>query len=181
MNSNRDAGGRYASQYDTPANRCYRRIAEFRQVIIETVNKENVVKIVQKLIERAESGSETAAKLVLQYAVGKPSAAVDPDRADLDEWNLRTSRPNSHSAMVGLKYHPPMETSLAAGREMDAAACATAAAQAGKREIDAAACMAAAAHAAGNGVEAELKKMLAEERRKEAKDGKKNTPPTGSP
>src|SRR5262249_6032849 len=35
---------------------------------------------------RAEGGDMAAAKLLLQYVLGKPTETVDPDRVDVDEW-----------------------------------------------------------------------------------------------
>jgi hypothetical protein len=39
------------------------------------------------MAELALAGDVQAAKLVLAYAIGKPAAAADPDRLDVEEWN----------------------------------------------------------------------------------------------
>jgi hypothetical protein len=42
--------------------------------------------IADKLIEQAKGGNVVAAKLVLQYTIGKPAPAVQPDNLDAEEW-----------------------------------------------------------------------------------------------
>ncbi len=42
------------------------------------------------MVEKAEAGDVAAAKLILQYTVGKPAEAVEPDRVEIDEHRLRT-------------------------------------------------------------------------------------------
>ena len=39
------------------------------------------------MAELALAGDVQAAKLVLAYAIGRPAAAADPDRLDVEEWN----------------------------------------------------------------------------------------------
>ena len=41
------------------------------------------------MVDKAEAGDVAAAKLVLQYTVGKPAEAVEPDRIELDDHRLR--------------------------------------------------------------------------------------------
>ena len=46
------------------------------------------------MAELALAGDVQAAKLVLAYAVGKPAAAPDPDRLDVEEWHyFKTTAP----------------------------------------------------------------------------------------
>jgi hypothetical protein len=39
-------------------------------------------------VQKAKEGDVAAAKLVLAYAIGKPTEAVNPDTVDLEEWRL---------------------------------------------------------------------------------------------
>src|SRR5206468_1949151 len=50
---------------------------------------DDVREATRKLIQAAREGNLAAIKLFFLYVVGKPTDAVDPDRADVDEWLLR--------------------------------------------------------------------------------------------
>src|SRR5207302_545944 len=77
-----------------PGNPFGRKVAAMRQVVQEAVSEEDLRAIVGKLVEQAKEGNIAAAKLVLAYAVGKPAAAPDPDRQDLEEWQMHQERPS---------------------------------------------------------------------------------------
>src|SRR5947208_839977 len=68
-----------------PGNPFARQIAEMRKLLLNTVPGERLANIVLALVEKAEKGDVAAAKLVLQYTVGKPAEAVDPDRIELED------------------------------------------------------------------------------------------------
>jgi hypothetical protein len=51
--------------------------------------------IVNGLLIAAQSGDVQAAKLLLSYAVGRPPDPVNPDRLDVDEWELLKAQPTS--------------------------------------------------------------------------------------
>jgi hypothetical protein len=55
---------------------------------------EQVKDLALALLARALAGDVNAAKVVLAYAVGRPLATVDPDGADLNEWELRQAWPH---------------------------------------------------------------------------------------
>ena len=40
------------------------------------------------LSDQAMAGDKGAAKLILEYAVGKPQAAREPDRVEFEEWQI---------------------------------------------------------------------------------------------
>jgi hypothetical protein len=63
-------------------------VAALRQLLLERVSDDVLAAIVDKLIDMAKEGDVAAARLVLSYTVGKPTAAVDPDRLDIEEFNL---------------------------------------------------------------------------------------------
>jgi hypothetical protein len=57
-----------------------------RQEFFAAVTKEDMAIIVRALIDKAKAGDVAAARLVLQYTLGKPVETVDPDRLDEMEW-----------------------------------------------------------------------------------------------
>src|SRR5262249_6110339 len=59
-----------------------------RQLLLERVSDDDLAAIVDRLVELARDGDLAAIKLVLSYAVGKPTAAVDPDRIDIEEFDI---------------------------------------------------------------------------------------------
>jgi hypothetical protein len=72
-----------------PGNPFARQVAEIRKLLLHTVPGEALAKIVLAMVEKAQAGDVAAAKLVLQYTVGKPAEAVEPDRIELDDHRLR--------------------------------------------------------------------------------------------
>ena len=69
-----------------PGNPFARKVAAFRQEFMAAVTGDDIAVIVRALIDKAKAGDVAAARLVLQYTLGKPAAAVDPDRLDEMEW-----------------------------------------------------------------------------------------------
>jgi hypothetical protein len=72
-----------------PGNPFARQVAALRKLLLDTVAPDKLQKLVESLIERAIGGDNAAAKLVLQYTLGKPAATVEPDRVHVDEFRLR--------------------------------------------------------------------------------------------
>src|SRR5262245_9466206 len=62
-----------------------RRVARLRWVLLECVTEDVRRLIVATLTQKAIAGDISAAKLLLQYTVGKPAPAAHPDRLDADE------------------------------------------------------------------------------------------------
>ncbi len=62
------------------------RPSAIRQEFMAAVTGEDIAVIVRALIDKAKAGDVAAARLVLQYTLGKPAATVDPDRLDEMEW-----------------------------------------------------------------------------------------------
>ena len=75
-----------------PGNPFGRRLASMRQAILVAVSDEDITQIMKSMTDLAKSGNIQAAKLVLHYAVGKPAPAPEPDRVDIDEWNLEKEK-----------------------------------------------------------------------------------------
>jgi hypothetical protein len=76
---------RFAPGNAAPANPFARRVAELRSALVEALTPGDVREIVVALTFRAKAGNVSAAKLLFQYALGKPLPATHPDRLDADE------------------------------------------------------------------------------------------------
>ncbi len=83
----RAANGRFAKgNPGGPGNPFARQVAAFRQEFMAAVTGEDIAVIVRALVEKAKAGDVAAARIVLQYTIGKPAMTVDPDRLDEMEW-----------------------------------------------------------------------------------------------
>ncbi|MBX9681117.1 MAG: hypothetical protein K2X38_20355 [Gemmataceae bacterium] len=71
-----------------PGNPFARRVAKLRQVMLEECAEEDLRGMTRAMIDLAKGGDKAAAKLILQYTLGKPGKMVDPDRIDEDELNV---------------------------------------------------------------------------------------------
>jgi hypothetical protein len=88
--SDRAAKGQFArGNKGGPGNPFARRVAELRSLLLEAISGDDLQAICKAMIERARNGDVAAAKLLFQYALGKPAAAVEPDRVEIDEHRLR--------------------------------------------------------------------------------------------
>ena len=77
----RDAQGRFAKgNKGGPGNPFGRHLAQRRQVVAEAVSEEDLRQILAVLVAKAKEGDVPAAKLVLQYAVGKPQLFATVNR-----------------------------------------------------------------------------------------------------
>jgi hypothetical protein len=114
----RDAQGRFAAGNNGgPGNPFGRRLASMRQAILDCVSEDDIKHVMRKLVERAIEGDVAAAKLVLQYAVGKPQPAPEPDRVEVDEWKVQrdSSIDNDEFEAAAAGLPAPMAIFLAAG------------------------------------------------------------------
>jgi hypothetical protein len=69
-----------------PGNPFARQVAAMRQEFMKAVTAEDMAAIARALIDKAKEGDTAAARIVLQYTLGKPAETVDPDRLDEMEW-----------------------------------------------------------------------------------------------
>jgi hypothetical protein len=82
----RDLRGRFApGNRGGPGNPFARRVADLRRALLDTVTPDDLQAITRQLIAKAREGDVAAARLVLAYTLGKPAAAVDPDRVETPE------------------------------------------------------------------------------------------------
>jgi hypothetical protein len=84
-----DSKGRFTrGNKGGPGNPHARRCAHLRQLLLDRISEDDLRAIAAKLAEKAKAGDLGAIRLVLSYTVGKPAASVDPDRLDVDEFEL---------------------------------------------------------------------------------------------
>jgi hypothetical protein len=69
-----------------PGNPFARQVAALRRVLLEAVSANDLRDIVNALVTQARCGHVAAAKIVLEYTLGKPAKTVEPDRLDIEEW-----------------------------------------------------------------------------------------------
>jgi hypothetical protein len=82
----RDSRGRFAKgNLGGPGNPYNRRVAELRCIMLEEVSDDAMRVIIQVLLHKAQTGDLAAIKLVLQYVLGKPTPAPDPDAVERHE------------------------------------------------------------------------------------------------
>jgi hypothetical protein len=87
----RDARGRFArGNSGGPGNPFGRRLAQLREFLLRSATEQNVERLANMLMEKAFAGDMAAAKLLLLYWIGKPKEVVEPDRVDVEEWELAT-------------------------------------------------------------------------------------------
>ena len=99
----RQANGRFApGNAGGPGNPYYRQVAEYKKAVLAVVSIERLKRILDAIAKKAEDGDVAAAKLILQYTLGKPTTSVDPDLVDVDEWHKlqELSRPPREMSAV---------------------------------------------------------------------------------
>ncbi len=82
-----------------PGNPTYRKLARNRTLLLEAITDDEIRQLGRKLWSFAMKGEFEAAKILLPYLVGKPRDAVEPDRADLDEFHLLIDGP-THGEVI---------------------------------------------------------------------------------
>ena len=103
-----------------PGNPYARQAAQLRLRAFDSVSGDDVEAILSKMVELAKAGDVAAARLVLQYTLGKPVASAHPDRLDRDEveaFQANAMRQDAFS-LVG---STPVEPFLLAVRELSPA------------------------------------------------------------
>ncbi len=87
--SERDEHGHFrAGNRGGPGNPFARQIAQLRQALLNAVSEADLLEIIDMLKRKAKEGDVAAARLLLSYTIGKPAAAPEPDRLDLDEFAI---------------------------------------------------------------------------------------------
>src|SRR5262245_60732942 len=90
----RSADGRFVTgNRFGPGNPFYRRQAELRRSVLDLFTPEDVMSLLRVMLALGRNGDVAAARVFLEYVVGKPHKAPDPDREDHHEWQLLTEAP----------------------------------------------------------------------------------------
>jgi hypothetical protein len=85
--SGRGPNGRFTKgNAGGPGNPFARQVAAMRLEFLKAVTSEDIAEIARAMVAKAKEGDVAAAKVVLQYTLGRPAGAVDPDRLDEGEW-----------------------------------------------------------------------------------------------
>jgi hypothetical protein len=88
----RTADGKFApGNCGGPGNPFARQVASFRQALYEAVTRDMLKDLATRLWGMALGGNVAAARLLLQYLVGKPQDPPNPDRLEHDEWQTYQS------------------------------------------------------------------------------------------
>jgi hypothetical protein len=86
--SDRETNGRFAKgNPGGPGNPHARRVAATRRVFFDVAEPLLPV-IVRQICEQALRGDRVSQRLVIEYLLGRPAAASDPDRVDVEERQL---------------------------------------------------------------------------------------------
>jgi hypothetical protein len=106
----RDERGRFArGNPGGPGNPFARQAAALRQAVYAVVKPEVVQQLMEMLVQRALGGDLAALKLLLLYAVGRPTEAVNPDTLDQEEWRLlQENRVDGLALVQGLQQGMPL-------------------------------------------------------------------------
>jgi hypothetical protein len=89
----RDSQGRFAKgNPGGPGNPFVRRVASLRNAMLDAVTEDDLRSVVQAVVGKAKAGDLAAAKLLLDYCIGRPPEAIDPDRAELEAMKLDRER-----------------------------------------------------------------------------------------
>jgi hypothetical protein len=83
-----------------PGNPHARRVAALRVAMLDAITPDAMAAIIGTLMNAAMNGDVQAAKLLLAYAVGKPSETVDPDRLEHLEWETAKALPTALDRMM---------------------------------------------------------------------------------
>ncbi len=86
----RDDQGRFIQgNKGGPGNPFARQVALLRSILLRASSEQRMRDLVEMLWTMALDGNLAAVKLILQYTLGKPAPATDPDRVEIDDWNLK--------------------------------------------------------------------------------------------
>jgi hypothetical protein len=100
----RDAAGRFiAGNRYGKGNPHARRMAALRQAFLDAATEERMRTLGEKLYAAAIAGDWQATGLFLRFVIGRPADAVDPDRVDLQEWQLRSDGPDFADVMAAVR------------------------------------------------------------------------------
>src|SRR5262245_3486776 len=105
----RDSNGRFAhGNKGGPGNPFSRQVAALRQALLRAVTAQDMQDIALKLRQMALEGDKGAARLLLSYTLGKPAPAVEPDRLDIDEFQIYQEEVTSQQQLLAPSNSVPV-------------------------------------------------------------------------
>ncbi len=85
----RDSQGRFAKgNSGGPGNPFARKAAALRAAFFNKITEKDIEELAQQLLDRAKNGDLAAMKVLFSYTIGRPTAPVNPDTLDVQEWQL---------------------------------------------------------------------------------------------
>ncbi len=99
-----------------PGNPYARQVAKLRKKVLQVIGEDQMEEIILELFQLATKGNLQAIKVLLQYTLGKPAEAQNPDLVDVEEWDqMKTASEKVFQAdrVVGT---PELETFLRMAR-----------------------------------------------------------------
>jgi len=109
----RDKQGRFAAGNEGgPGNPFARKVAALRKAFVNAVSEKDLADIARMLALKASHGDVAAARLVLSYVIGKPTAPRDPDRMDVEELQQVEDEHNMIYKMPKLSQTPEISLPL---------------------------------------------------------------------
>src|SRR5262245_40912139 len=100
-----------------PGNPFARRVAHIKRRLLERLTDDKLDALIDKLIDLGIEGDVAAAKVVLQYALGKPVEQPHPDRLDADEVEAFRANATTNRAQEMVQA-TPARPFLAVAREL---------------------------------------------------------------
>jgi hypothetical protein len=77
--------------------------------LLTAVTADELAQVARKLFEQARDGDAASARLLFSYTVGKPSETVNPDKLELDEWEMYRKMPVLHKDFEAVFNAPLVE------------------------------------------------------------------------
>jgi hypothetical protein len=109
-NSNHDAKGRFTfGNKGGPGNPHARQTAKLHSAALCVINEKEMEDIFKEMAKLAKEGNVHAARFVAEYTIGKPMAAVNPDRVDFDEWQRHSETTGLQNDMMHHAVQPSPE------------------------------------------------------------------------
>jgi hypothetical protein len=108
--SDHDAKGRFTfGNKGGPGNPHARQTAKLHSAALRVINEQEMEDIFKEMAKLAKEGNVHAARFVAEYTIGKPLAAVNPDRIDYDEWQRHSETTGLQNDMMHHAVQPSPE------------------------------------------------------------------------
>jgi hypothetical protein len=108
-----DARGRFAKgNPGGPGNPFARRTALYQKAIRQVVSLEDMREVMTMVKLKAKSGDLAAVKILTAHTAGKGVPAVDPDRLDINEWQLTVEEAVDARDMKAIMTRLPVECAI---------------------------------------------------------------------